>query len=416
MRLLIISQTYVPDPAAVGQYMHEAGRAMAARGHDVKVYASERGYDDPSRRDPKRETLDGVRIVRLPLCSFGKASIAIRLLGGLLFCLQVMLRATFMRRVDAILVSTSPPMAPIAAIWLKWVWWVTHLGRRVPISFWAMDINPDQMIAMGKCGERSLIARTFDFMIRRTLKSSASVVALDPFMGERLERKVPLGDRLRIMPPWPLETHLEPIAHADNPFRAEQGWADQTVVMYSGNISDAHPVDTVLEAASRLSAADGVRVVFIGGAAGRAKIDAWAEAHDATGVIRTLPFQPLDRIRYSLSAADLHLVTMGDDMVGIVHPCKVYGAMTVARPLLIVGPRASHVGDLACDRDTGWQFEHGDVDGVEALLRRLADGDDATAAACVAKGAAARAAIDTDLSGHTLSARFCDWLEATAKA
>ena len=412
MHLLVISQTYVPDPAAVGQYMHEAAAEMVRRGHTVKAYASERGYDDPSRRDPKRETRDGVKIVRLPLCSFGKGSIAIRLLGGMLFCLQVVLRGMWTRKVDVILVSTSPPMAPVAAIMLKAWYRVIRFGRRVPMTFWAMDINPDQMIAMGKTTERSWVARSFDLMIRWTLRKSAEVVALDRFMGERLERKVPLGERLHIIPPWPLEGHLAPVPHEANPFREDHGFDGRFVLMFSGNISDAHPVDTVLEAAARLRDHPRLRLVFIGSAAGTKKIDDWAAAHDAAGVITTLPFQPLDRIRYSLSAADVHLVSMGDDMVGIVHPCKIYGAMTVARPVLVIGPAASHAGRIVDEHACGWQIENGDVDAAEALLRRLADGGPEVEASLTERGNNARTAIDGHLSQRELSGRFCDILAA----
>jgi len=35
---------------------------------------------------------------------------------------------------------------------------------------------------------------------------------------------------------------------------------------------------------------------------------------------------------------------MGNDMVGVVHPCKVYGAMAVARPVQVlnVEVRSAH--------------------------------------------------------------------------
>ena len=63
-RLLILSQVYVPDPAAVGQHLHDVAKAMAKRGWDVRVVCSSRGYDDPSRRYPKHEIRDGVTIRR----------------------------------------------------------------------------------------------------------------------------------------------------------------------------------------------------------------------------------------------------------------------------------------------------------------------------------------------------------------
>jgi len=52
--LLILSQTYPPDPAAVGQHIADVAARMVERGWKVTVYTSRRGYDDPTRRYPWR--------------------------------------------------------------------------------------------------------------------------------------------------------------------------------------------------------------------------------------------------------------------------------------------------------------------------------------------------------------------------
>jgi len=370
--VLIISQVYVPDPASVGQHMHDAAAELAARGYRVVVYASGRGYDDPSRKYAQREILDGVDVRRLPLSSLGKGSIAARLLGGGIFLAQAVARGLFTRGLRAVMVSTSPPHAPLAGVFLG-------LVRRVPLTFWAMDINPDQMIAMGKTTATSLPARMFDWMYRLTLRRSRAVVPLDRFMSERLERKLDpagraaLAAKTELLPPWAHDDHVEPIPHESNPFRAEHGLDGKLVVMYSGNISPAHPLDTVLHAAERLRDEDGLVFLFIGGGLQKQKIEEWAREKNLSNV-RTLPYQPLERIKYSLSAADIHLVSMGNEMVGIVHPCKGYGALAVARPILLLGPKASHIGEIVENpggEPVGWQIDHGDVDAAVELLRRL---------------------------------------------
>ena len=48
--------------------------------------------------------------------------------------------------------GTSPPLVGFAAT-------VVKMFRAVPIAYWAMDLNPDQLIAMGKIREKSLAAR-----------------------------------------------------------------------------------------------------------------------------------------------------------------------------------------------------------------------------------------------------------------
>ena len=95
-------------------------------------------------------------------------------------------------------------------------------------------------------------------------------------------------------------------------------------------------------------------------------------------------------------------------MVGIVHPCKVYGAMAAARPLLYLGPRRSHVGELVEKIDLGWHVDHGDVAGAVAALREIAAAPDE---ALAARGARARAALSGELSQQRLLASFCDVLE-----
>src|SRR5690606_3895651 len=126
--------------------------------------------------------------------------------------------------------------------------------------------------------------------------------------------------------------------------------------------------------------------------------------------VRTLPYQPLDRLRFSLSAADAHLVAMGDNMVGIVHPCKVYGAMAAGRPILLLGPRACHVGELLDAFHIGWQVEHGQVDAAVRTIQAMRRTEASTLAEM---GMRARTAVSERFSKQTLCAAFCDVIEAS---
>jgi hypothetical protein len=77
-----------------------------------------------------------------------------------------------------------------------------------------------------------------------------------------------------------------------------------------------------------------------------------------------LPYQPLNELSNSLSAADLQVVVMGNDFVGIVHPCKVYNILSVGAPVLYVGPEPSHITDIASQQGRFFMCRHGDVDAV----------------------------------------------------
>ena len=400
--LLVITQVYVPDPSSVGQHMADAAEALAARGHRVRVLTSARGYEDPKIKYPARERRAGVDVVRLPLSSFGKSSLAHRLLGQGLFLLQVIVRGVFAPRLAGIVVSTSPPMASFAALVISFI-------RRVPITYWLMDLNPDQIVAQGKVTGRNPLVLAMRWLNRRIYARAADVVVLDRYMAERVKRQYRVPGRMEVLAPWPHELAFDEAAAGANPFRAEHQLDGRFVVMYSGNHSPASPVATLLQAALRLRDDPRFIFMFIGGGLGKREVDETIAAQGPANIV-SLPYQPLERIKYSLSAADLHVVTLGNDMVGIIHPCKIYGAMAAGRPVLVIGPQPSHAADLIDQHEIGWRVNHGDVDSVVEAIRHAAE---MRAEARLNMGRRGQAAIRNHYGKSRLCGEFCDVVERT---
>ncbi|GHC04774.1 glycosyltransferase family 4 protein [Cerasicoccus arenae] len=400
-RLLMISQVYVPDPAAVGQYMAEAAEALAERDWQVRVLTADHGYDDPTQRFPSHEELGGVSIRRLPFSSLGKASMKQRLAGQLLFCAQAFIHAVFTRKLDAVLVTTSPPMGGILG-------WAISLVRRVPLKYWVMDINPDQALVMGKVTANSPMARLLEWGNKRVLARASDVIVLDRYMEATMRQKLSTSPaRFHDIPPWPMEGHLEKIAHAENPFRKEHQLDGKFVVMYSGNHSMVHPLSTIFQAALRMQDREDIVFLFIGGGVGKEELEALMVEHRPSN-IRSLSYLPLDQIKYSLSAADVHLVSMGDNMAGIVHPCKYYAALALAKPILLLGPERCHIADVLAARNCGWRVDHGAVDEAERLLRSLAD---LSPEVLKAKGEAGHRALEEGMGKAYLMDKFSVCIE-----
>jgi glycosyltransferase involved in cell wall biosynthesis len=399
-RILLVSQVYAPDPAAVARLVADVGSELARRGHHVIVLTADRGYDDPSVRYATTTTPDGVFVRRLPFCSFGKGSMALRVLGGLSFTLQAALLGLTLRGIDTLVVSTSPPMAALAAV-------IVHAIRRVRVVYWPMDLNPDQAVTLGLANPRSLTVRALEWLNRAVLRRAQTVIALDHAMARRLREKQPVGDKLEIVPPWPEEDGVAPVPHDENPFRRQHALDGKRVVMYSGTLGPSNPVSTLLAAAEQFEGDPRLVLLFIGGGTGMAEVKARNRPN-----VRCLPYEPLARMRYSLSAGDVQVVSLGDEMAGIVHPCKVYGAMGIARPILFLGPPDSHVSEMMAQADFGWQVRHGDVAGAVAALRAILAAD---AGSLTEKGARARALIETNRTRRISSGRVADAIEGTKR-
>lgn len=400
-RLLVVSQVYVPDPAAVGQYLAGAAEEMARQGWQVRVVTADCGYENPSARYARKEIVNGVQLIRLPFSSSGKRTLWHRLAGQLAFCLQAAIIGLSGPRPALLLITTSPPMASAVGVLLGWL-------RRIPVAWWVMDLNPDQALATGAAKAGSPAVRIFDACNRRLMRRAQAVIVLDRFMAARLALKEPAAAaRIEVLAPWPLESHLERLEHAANPFRREHGLEGKLVIEYSGNHSPVHPLTTLVAAAMELRDDPRFVFLFIGGGGGKAAIDELIRSQ-APPNIRSLPYEPLDRIRYSLSAADVQVVSMGPEMVGIVHPCKFYGAMALAKPILYLGPEESHVGEILRSAGCGWRVDHGDVAGLVDRLRALAA---MPAAELEVIGARGRAVIGSSLGERILLPEFCELIQ-----
>ena len=400
--VLVVSQTFAPDPASVGQHMADVAFELARRGHDVRVYASGRGYEDPTVKYARRETLNGADVRRFPLASFGKRHILLRVLGTAVFHVQAFVAVLFSRRPAGIVFSTSPPLVGLPMC-------VAAIVRRVPVAYWAMDLNPDQLIALGKVKPDSWRAKLLEAVNRFILRRAALVVALDRFMADRLTARGVPAAKMLVMPPWPHEDHIAAAATEGNPFRDRHGLNGKFVVMYSGNHSPSNPLTTVLDAAVRLKDDDGLRFLFVGGGSGKREVESTIAAHELTTSV-SLPYQPQGELKHSLTAADVHVVSLGEGMVGIIHPCKIYGAMAAGRPILFLGPRPSHIADLLDGHDLGLHVAHGDVDGAVAAIRALRA---MSADRRRTMGETAREVLDESLGQRLLCGRFCDAVEAT---
>jgi len=140
------------------------------------------------------------------------------------------------------------------------------------------------------------------------------------------------------------------------------------VVLYSGNMGRAHDLQTVLQVARSMREAPEVVFVFIGDGHLRGEVE--AAARELPNV-RLLPYQPRERLTESLSAGDVHVVTQRDEVLGLVEPSKLYGALAVGRPVLYVGPAGSEAARTIQVEGLGEVVAVGDAVGARAALERL---------------------------------------------
>ena len=338
MRVLLLNQTFYPDVAATGQYLSDLALALNANGHEVTVVTGRRAYDDPSTRFPAREEWNGITIHRIGSTGFGKSARWRRAADFASWLFSCCLKLLSLPRHDAVVALTSPPLISFIGAMLTRI-------RGGKFYYWVMDLNPDEAVEAGWLEKGSAIERILERISRFSLARAEKIIALDRFMRDRIVAKGIPEEKIEVIPPWSHDDAVCFDQEGRDSFRQAHGFGDRFVVMYSGNHSPCHPLDSLLEAARLLAPESRFLFCFVGGGSEFTKVQRFARDHDLDNIV-SLPYQPLDRLAGSLSSADLHVVVMGAPFVGTIHPCKIYNILNIGAPVMYVGPSESHVADV----------------------------------------------------------------------
>ena len=364
MRFLLLNQFFYPDVASTAQHAADLAGELARQGHQVTVLAGRRAYDDPRVSLPAGQWWEGIRIRRVWHTGFGKRARWRRAADFASFCAASAWRLLWWPRFDVVVAMTTPPLISFLA-----ACFVRLKGGR--LCLWMMDLNPDQAVAAGWLRAGSAAYRMLARALRFSVNTAGRVVVLDRFMAARLNN----GTNTVILPPWTHDGAVRFDPEGRERFRREHCLDGRFVVMYSGNHSPCHPLDTLLEAARNINHRDTedtekIVFVFVGGGSEFGKVRRCGLRN-----VVCLPYQPREQLSASLSAADLHVVVMGDPYVGIVHPCKIYNILRLGIPVLYIGPAESHITDMLPPQALGdWAhlFRHGDAGAVASCIAECA--------------------------------------------
>jgi glycosyltransferase involved in cell wall biosynthesis len=365
LKILLLNQTFYPDVMATGQYLAELAAALAEKGHEVTVVTGRRAYDEPEKMFAARENWRGVQIIRVSSTRFGKRARWRRTADFASFIFSCCARLLFLPRHDVVVALTTPPLISFIGAWRAKLW-------RAKFCYWVMDLNPDEAVAAGWLRADSPAGKILERVSRFSFRRADKIIALDRFMRDRIAGKGIAVEKIAVIPPWSHDGDVRFDPAGREQFRAAHGLQGKFVVMYSGNHSPVHPLDTLMQAADKLKDDRSVCFCFVGGGSEFKRVKQWAEEGKRTNVL-CLPYQPLSRLSASLSAADAHVVVMGDAFVGLVHPCKIYNILAVGAPVLYVGPQPGHVTEIlaAVGENYLWScVRHGEAD---LLIRKIQD-------------------------------------------
>jgi glycosyltransferase involved in cell wall biosynthesis len=222
------------------------------------------------------------------------------------------------------------------------------------------DIYPDALVEFGYFKKESWIIKIWEKKIRKVYKKARKISTLTEAMKERIAKYVD-KEKVNVVPIWTDNAFLKPIPKTENKFLKLHQIADKFIVMYSGNMGKSHPIEVIVKLAIKFHTKTDLFFILIGGGDKYKEMETLIEKKKLQN-IKILPWQDTNLLPFTLSGADLALVTVGNEASDLSIPSKTYNLMSVGTPILCVAPKEAALAKLVDAEKIGVVFQENNLE------------------------------------------------------
>ena len=359
MRIMYLTQWFEPEPNIIKGLAFV--RALEAAGHEVTVvtglpnYPTGRIYPGYRLAAIQRETVEGVRVIRLPLYPSHDASSLRRSLNYLSFFGSALVYGLLRReRYDLAYVYHPPITVGLAAA-------VAGLARPLPFVLDIQDLWPDTVASTGFAGA-SRLARALGGLCDYVYRRASSIVVQSEGMRRALVERGVAAAKVTTIRNWAQ-------AEGSAPAEAPRPPGRPFTLVYGGNLGRAQALETVVEAAAILQVQRAPVAIRLHGEGLQAEA---LRARAARLGVSLLTFEPRvgpARIAAIFADADALLMHLAPDpLFAITIPSKTQAYLAMGRP--IVAGVAGEAADILRESGAARVTPPGDA---EALARAIAE-------------------------------------------
>jgi len=338
--------------------MTDLASGLAAMGHPVLVITASAANANNANNIPP---VPGMRVVRLGLAPGETPRLLPKAWRGLRFLgLALAWGCWHGRRGQRLLIASNPPLIGLLGPLLQL--------RGLDYVFLFQDLFPRSAVLSGLLPAYSPLTSCLSALMAWVCSRSRCTVVLSGAMAQALQQDCGPGLPLQVIHNWAVEQAL-PGDRAHNPFARELGLEQFFTVQYSGNFGRLHDLDTLLRAALVLRHQP-LRFLFIGGGAKEVELREFVHKQQLSNVIQ-LPYQPRAHLPITLGACDISAIALRPGVEATVAPCKFYGILASARPVLLVADPCCDLAQLLLAEKCGLVVAPGEANALAEQLFSL---------------------------------------------
>lgn len=360
-KIVFVINYFHPDYASTGQLMTELCQSLS-NDFEITVIAAQPGYSDNFQKHHSKlievEDWKNIKVVRVSLPNVNKNS----KISRLKYILQYFLLANFAllkeKNIDLIYTISQPPI--LGGL----IGTIGKFTKKTKHLYNIQDFNPEQAAAVNYTG--GVIHNIAKKVDKLNCNRADHIILVGNDMKETLKNRF---DRKRVpahtvINNWTNEQEIVPLDKSNlevDQFLRRHSLENKFIIMYSGNLGLYYDLENLIRITSEFNSNNQVHFLFIGEGASKSAMENYVTDNGIDNVT-FLPYQPKEFIKYSLNAADAHLVVNQKGIKGVSVPSKIYGVMAAGKPILGVLEEGSEADTLIRTSECGFVSEPQDYD------------------------------------------------------
>ena len=244
-----------------------------------------------------------------------------------------------------ILYFSNPPFSYFASKKLK-----------NPFSIVLYDLYPDALNNI-PCPE--FIKKYWAAQNKKIFPKADKIYTLSEGMKKEIENYCE-ANKIKVIPLWVNQENPVIVPENENKFLLENGIKNKFIILYSGNMGLTHNLEPLIEVARQLKDNKEIMFVFIGEGGKKQKLIELSQSYGLENC-RFYPYLPEEDLKYSLSGADIGVVSVSKDTANISVPSKTFNLLSYHIPILALSPEASEINALITKYGCGKVFNGQDI-------------------------------------------------------
>lgn len=362
MKILVINQYFYPDIAATSQIITDLSIELS-KNFDLTVLCGKPSYnpvDAPEVKIFKLYNFKNCKVIRVWNTSYPRKSLWGRITNYLTFMFFGTLVSLLLKGHHLTFSMTDPPLAGLIS-------YINYKLKKIPYIITLQDIHPDIELHTALL-KKNIVTKIWIKLNKLIFNNSQKIIVLGNSMKNYMINKYKIpSDKIAIIPNYINDEEVTPQPKI-NKFLQDKQFQNSFIVMHSGNIGLNQDLHIVIEAAKLLINYKDIAFVFIGDGASKEELIKKAKKYNLQNVY-FLPYQPKEELSFSLSSADIHLITLASGLTNYIFPSKLYGIMATGKPFIACLDSESDVIQIIDESRCGIHIEPNDANKLaEAIL------------------------------------------------